>query len=61
MSMKNYYGMRKPNTQKYILTKPSRVSDLTFDDLFGDDDSYWEEKSSRLQTRRWRKIKHQLV
>jgi hypothetical protein len=45
----------------YILTRPSKLSDLTLDELEDDDVSGWREKSKQLQARRWRKIKHQLV
>lgn len=43
----------------YILTRPSRLSDVPFDEL--DNDSVeWREKSRQLQIRRWRKLRHQL-
>jgi hypothetical protein len=45
----------------YILTRPAKLSDLSLDDLDGDDPSGWREKSKQLQARRWRKLKHQLV
>jgi len=50
-------GVRK----YYILTRPSKLSDLSLDELEGDDVSGWREKSRQLQARRWRKIKHQLA
>ncbi len=62
--MQSYYKVRKPNTQKYILTRPKRFSSLTFDDFYDEGEETedaWEEKARRLQVRRWRKIKHQLV
>jgi hypothetical protein len=45
----------------YILTRPSRLSDLSLDELDAGDLSGWREKSRHLQARRWRKLKHQLV
>lgn len=45
----------------YILTQPTKLSDLSMDSLDTDDSYAWREKSRRLQARRWRKIKHQLV
>lgn len=45
----------------YILTRPAKLSDLSLDDLAGDDISGWREKSKQLQARRWRKLKHQLI
>jgi hypothetical protein len=61
--MQSYYKVRKPNMQKYILTKPKGFSSLTFDNFYDDEETEdaWEEKARRLQVRRWRKIKHQLV
>ncbi len=47
-------------TKYYILTQPTRVSDLAMDDIEGDDYS-WRDKARKLQIRRWRKIKHQLT
>jgi len=48
-------------TKYYILTQPTRLSDLTLDDLDEEDDLVWRDKARRLQARRWRKIKHQLA
>jgi hypothetical protein len=44
-----------------ILTKPTRLTDLSFDDLYEDDDVDWQIKAERLQARRWRKLKHELA
>ena len=44
-----------------ILTQPTRVSELSFDELYDDISSDWEIKAERLQHRRWRKLKHQLI
>ncbi|HLB66498.1 MAG TPA: hypothetical protein VJJ78_02815 [Candidatus Saccharimonadales bacterium] len=63
--MKSYTEKAKSNMPKYIFTKPFKVSDFNFEDLESYDDSLvgsmWQEKARRLQARRWRKIKHQLV
>jgi len=50
------------NVKKYyILTQPSRLSDLSIDEFDDADDDAWRDKARRLQARRWRKIKHQLA
>jgi hypothetical protein len=56
-------GSTKDSVKKYyILTRPSRLSDLTLDELEDDSPEYgWREKSRQLQARRWRKIRHQLA
>ncbi|MBX4191141.1 hypothetical protein KW794_03560 [Candidatus Saccharibacteria bacterium] len=58
-----FVGHVKDNTvsKYYILTRPAKLSDLSLDDLDGDDISSWREKSKQLQARRWRKLKHQLM
>lgn len=45
----------------YILTRPAKLSELTFDEFENDDLSGWREKSRQMQARRWRKIRHQLA
>jgi hypothetical protein len=55
-------GSTKESFSKYyIVTQPSKLSDLSLDELEGDDVSGWRDKSRQLQARRWRKIKHQLA
>ena len=44
----------------YILTQPTRLSDLTLDELEDDDNYAWRDKAQKLQARRWRRLKHQL-
>ncbi len=44
----------------YIITKPTRLSDLTLDDL-EDVEQSWREQSRLMQARRWRKIRQQLT
>ena len=55
----------RSNTKKYFtLNRPLtniRLSDLTFDDLYQDISNNWQEKALKLQARRWRKIKHQII
>ena len=43
-----------------ILTKPTRINEVDFDGLFEDVDD-WRQKAERLQARRWRKLKQQLI
>lgn len=45
----------------YIITTPKMLSELSVDDMIDDLDDGWRIKARRLQARRWRKIKHQLV
>lgn len=56
-------GAAKDNGLKklYILTRPSKLSDLELDELEDDDSTGWREKSRQMQARRWRKIRHQLA
>ena len=44
----------------YIITKPTRLSDLTLDDL-DDNDFSWHERSRQLQARRWKKMRNQIA
>lgn len=50
MNMKKYY----------IITKPTRLSDLTLDDL-DDNDFSWRQQSRQMQARRWRKLRNQIA
>jgi hypothetical protein len=58
-----FTGQVKDNSisKYYILTRPAKLSDLSLDELDGDDVSNWRDKSRQMQARRWRKLKHQLV
>ncbi len=47
--------------KRHLLTQPTRIDDLSFDDLYDDISNDWEGKAERLQVRRWRKIKNQLA
>jgi hypothetical protein len=44
-----------------ILTQPTRVSELSFEELYEGITKDWEEKAMRLQIRRWRRLKQQLT
>lgn len=44
----------------YLIRKPTRLSDVDYEDLdVLDDYTGWREKSMKMQARRWRAIKHQ--
>jgi hypothetical protein len=45
----------------YIVTRPTRLSDLQADEYDDNTDYSWRDKSRRLQARRWRAIKNQLA
>ena len=50
------------NVRKYyIITRPTRLSELQLDDFDEETDYGWREKARSLQVRRWRKIKNQLA
>ena len=62
--MKKHSSFNDNSIKKYyILTRPVKLSDMSFDEIDSayDDDMEWREKSRRLQARRWRKIRHQLA
>lgn len=59
--MKGSLGSDNTVSKYYILTQPTRLSDLSLDELEPADAAGWREKSRRMQARRWRKIKHQLA
>lgn len=59
--MKSSYHSNTNASKYYILTQPTKLSDLTLDDLEDDDDFAWRDKARKLQTRRWRKLKNQLA
>lgn len=64
--MKKHYAMsgatHDTNIKKmYILTRPAKLSDLSFDEYDDGAEAGWREKSRQLQARRWRKIRHQVA
>lgn len=58
-----YYRPKAVDMRKlYITAQPTPNKDIRFDTLDEDSlDNLWLDKSRRLQARRWRKIKRQLV
>ncbi len=62
--MKKYHLIptRKAKKQQLVRT-PIQLADITYLDWWNDadDNNKLLEKARRLQARRWRKIKHQLV
>lgn len=40
-----------------ILTKPTKLGDLSFDDLYEEISDDWQLKSTRMQDRRWNKLR----
>lgn len=54
-------GWKRDLRNHRIINSPISVSSLNFDELYDSINDHWEEKSRRLQARRWRKIKHQLA
>lgn len=45
----------------YLLTKLTPQNYLSYEDKYEDNFPDWRQKAERLQARRWRKIKRQLV
>lgn len=60
---RNYTNLREFNMRKhYILTRPAPIDDVREDLVYQPDlNDTWIEKARRLQVRRWRKLKHQMV
>lgn len=44
-----------------VLSKPTRISELSFDELYDEMSNDWELKAERLQARRWRKLRQELA
>ncbi len=60
--MSKLYDLRsKGHRQKSLLREPMHLSDLTFEDLYLDISDNWQEKARKLQVRRWRKLRHQMI
>lgn len=59
--MAKSYLFDKQPTKKAIINQSVNIHDLTFDELYENIQSHWQSKAQRLQARRWRKIKHQLL
>lgn len=43
-----------------IINRPTRLSDMSFDD-FNDTNDRQQDKAQRLEIKRWRKLKNQLL
>ena len=60
--MKKHYALKDVNMKKYyIVTRPTKLSDLTLDEFEDEGNVHWREKARQLQARRWRRIKQQLA
>jgi hypothetical protein len=44
-----------------VLTQPTRVSELSFDELYDSIAKDWQQKAEKLRIRRWRRLKQQLI
>jgi len=42
--------------KQQILQRPTKLEDLSLDELYADFDGDWRERAARLQIRRWRKL-----
>ena len=60
MKSDSFIIKRNISSRQAAIAKPAHLSELTFEDLYKDNTN-WQEKSQRLQARRWRKIKYQKV
>ncbi len=49
----------KYTKKQQLLNQPTRLSELTFDEMMEDISSDLDAKIERLQNRRWRKIRNQ--
>lgn len=47
--------------KRFRYSKPIRVDDASFDELFDDISSNWQIKAERLLKRRERKMRHQML
>jgi hypothetical protein len=55
-------NLRRVTMKKYkILTNPTRVTDLNFEEMYDDFSGDWELKAERLQTRRWNRIREEMA
>lgn len=43
-----------------ILTRPTKISELTFEDLYEDISRDWEHKAQALQARRWHALRREM-
>lgn len=47
--------------QNKILSKPTKVSDISFEELYESFATDWEERAQKLRVRRWRQLKQKLT
>jgi hypothetical protein len=59
--MKKFYIRSRRAKKHVIVSRPTAISAISFDELYEDISGNWLEKARRLQARRWRKIKHQTI
>lgn len=52
---------RGNDTKYYVIKQSTPLADLSYEELYEDTSTSWQDKSRKLQIRRWRKIKHQLA
>lgn len=46
--------------KNHVLTRPTKWSELTFEELYDQISDDWQYKARRLQIRRWRALKQSL-
>ncbi len=61
--MKKYFMIKGSRLKRqHIIDRPVNRFDLTFDDLYNEEQEVdFSKKLSYLQTKQWRKLKHQLT
>ena len=59
--MKHYTSFKRSTKKVATGRHPLPVLNRIYDSWYEEGNSSWQEKAQRLQARRWRKIKQQLV
>lgn len=49
----------EPVKKTHLVTKPTRVQDINFDDLDDSMDTRWSERAERSRIKSYRKLRHQ--
>lgn len=44
-----------------IISKPTPITEISFDEFYDEMSNDWELRAERLQARRWRKLRQQAV
>lgn len=44
-----------------ILSRATRITDMAFEDFYDSISYEWQLRARRLQAKRWRRLKHQLL